>query len=119
MKIYHHTNRGKLFQNIIEKFFNSIPCKNKIEVSEQIQKMLETLTPKEEKVIRMRFGIGIDRAHILEEIGKYFSITKERVRQIEMKALRKLENPKRWGRNYIRLLDFIIKLKQKKNIRET
>lgn len=66
-----------------------------IEVSEQIQRVLKTLTPKEEKVIRMRFGIGSDRDHTLEEVGRYLSITRERVRQIEAKALRKLKHPSR------------------------
>ena len=67
----------------------------RIETSEQIQRVLRTLTPKEETVIRMRFGIGVDRDHTLEEVGRYFSITRERVRQIEAKALRKLKHPSR------------------------
>jgi RNA polymerase primary sigma factor len=67
----------------------------KIETSEQIQRVLRTLTPKEEKVIRMRFGIGVDRDHTLEEVGRHLSITRERVRQIEAKALRKLKHPSR------------------------
>ena len=67
----------------------------KSEISEQIQGILKTLTPKEEKVIRMRFGIGTDRDHTLEEVGRYLSITRERVRQIEAKALRKLKHPSR------------------------
>ena len=65
------------------------------ETSEQIQMVLKTLTPKEEKVIRMRFGIGADRDHTLEEVGRHLSITRERVRQIEAKALRKLKHPSR------------------------
>lgn len=67
----------------------------KIETSEQIQKVLGTLTEKEAKVIRMRFGIGADRDHTLEEVGRHLSITRERVRQIEAKALRKLKHPSR------------------------
>jgi RNA polymerase primary sigma factor len=67
----------------------------RIEVSEQIQRVLRTLTPKEEKVIRMRFGIGAERDHTLEEVGRHLSITRERVRQIEAKALRKLKHPSR------------------------
>ena len=65
------------------------------EISGYIQKVLSTLTPKEEKVIRMRFGIGVDRDHTLEEVGRHLLITRERVRQIEAKALRKLKHPSR------------------------
>lgn len=65
------------------------------ESSEQLQRVLRTLSPKEEKVIKMRFGIGADRDHTLEEVGRYLSITRERVRQIEAKALRKLKHPSR------------------------
>jgi len=65
------------------------------EISGYIKKVLGTLTPKEEKVIRMRFGIGVDRDHTLEEVGRHLSITRERVRQIEAKALRKLKHPSR------------------------
>ena len=64
-------------------------------VTEQILKILHTLTPREEEVIRMRFGIGVDRDHTLEEVGRHLSITRERVRQIEEKALRKLKHPNR------------------------
>jgi len=67
----------------------------KREASEHIQSVLSTLTPKEEKVIRMRFGIGTERDHTLEEVGRHLSITRERVRQIEAKALRKLKHPSR------------------------
>ncbi|MBI4826941.1 MAG: sigma-70 family RNA polymerase sigma factor [Nitrospirae bacterium] len=67
----------------------------KKEVSGYIKKVLGTLTPKEEKVIRMRFGIGVDRDHTLEEVGRHLAITRERVRQIEAKALRKLKHPTR------------------------
>jgi RNA polymerase primary sigma factor len=65
------------------------------EISDQILMILKTLTPKEEKVIRMRFGIGVERDHTLEEVGRHLSITRERVRQIEAKALRKLKHPSR------------------------
>lgn len=75
----------------------------RIELSEHIQRILKTLTPKEEKVIKMRFGIGEDRDHTLEEVGRYLSITRERVRQIETKALRKLKHPSR-----LRLLKMLL-----------
>jgi RNA polymerase primary sigma factor len=64
-------------------------------ITEKILKVLNTLTPREEEIIRMRFGIGIDRDHTLEEVGRHFSITRERVRQIEAKALRKLKHTDR------------------------
>jgi len=67
----------------------------KTELSEQMIMILKTLTPKEEQVIRMRFGIGVDRDHTLEEVGRHLAITRERVRQIEAKALRKLKHPHR------------------------
>ncbi len=62
---------------------------------EQILKVLDTLTPREQKIIKMRFGIDEDRDHTLEEIGERLSITRERVRQIEFKALKKLKHPSR------------------------
>jgi RNA polymerase primary sigma factor len=65
------------------------------DVTEQILRVLNTLTPREEKIIRMRFGIGFDKDHTLKEVGGHFSITRERVRQIEAKALRKLKHPSR------------------------
>jgi RNA polymerase primary sigma factor len=65
------------------------------EMSRQMIMVLKTLTPKEEQVIRMRFGIGVDRDHTLEEVGRQLAITRERVRQIEAKALRKLKHPSR------------------------
>jgi len=64
-------------------------------MSEYLLKILHTLSPREEQVIRMRFGIGIDRNYTLEEVGRYLSITRERVRQIEVNAMRKLRHPKR------------------------
>ena len=62
---------------------------------EQLNKTLSTLTPKEERVIRMRFGIGENYDHTLEEVGQVFDVTRERIRQIEAKALRKLKHPTR------------------------
>ena len=57
--------------------------------------MFNTLAPREAEIVRMRFGIGFEKDYTLEEIGGYFSITRERVRQIEAKALRKLKHPNR------------------------
>ena len=57
--------------------------------------VLASLTPREERIIRMRFGIGMNSDHTLEEVGKKFSVTRERIRQIEAKALRKLKHPGR------------------------
>lgn len=62
---------------------------------EQLNKTLSTLTPKEERVIRMRFGIGEKYDHTLEEVGQVFDVTRERIRQIEAKALKKLKHPTR------------------------
>ena len=61
----------------------------------QVASVLETLTPREAKVLRMRFGIGMNTDHTLEEVGKQFDVTRERIRQIEAKALRKLRHPSR------------------------
>lgn len=66
-----------------------------LNLSEQTRKVLATLTPREEKVLRMRFGIGEKADHTLEEVGQDFSVTRERIRQIEAKALRKLRHPTR------------------------
>ena len=62
---------------------------------EQLQEVLHTLTPREEKVIRLRFGLEDGQAHTLEEVGKAFNVTRERIRQIEAKALRKIRHPGR------------------------
>jgi RNA polymerase primary sigma factor len=64
-------------------------------LSEQTRKVLASLTPREERVLRMRFGIGEKYDHTLEEVGLDFDVTRERIRQIEAKALRKLRHPSR------------------------
>jgi RNA polymerase primary sigma factor len=66
-----------------------------LNLADQTRKMLATLTPREEKVLRKRFGIGEKTDHTLEEVGKDFEVTRERIRQIEAKALRKLRHPSR------------------------
>ena len=62
---------------------------------ETTTRVLESLTPREERILRMRFGIGMNKDHTLEEVGQQFSVTRERIRQIEAKALRKLKHPSR------------------------
>jgi RNA polymerase primary sigma factor len=64
-------------------------------LKEQTQKVLRTLTPREEQVLKMRFGVGDGAEHTLEEVGRSFNVTRERIRQIESKALRKLRHPSR------------------------
>jgi len=64
-------------------------------LSETTREVLASLTPREAKVLRMRFGIDMNTDHTLEEVGKQFDVTRERIRQIEAKALRKLRHPSR------------------------
>ena len=81
------------------------------DICEQTAGVLKTLSPKEEKVIRMRFGIGFERGHTLAEIGREFGFTRERVRQIQVKAVAKLRIPSarsgcvRWSRQWTLTLD--------------
>jgi len=72
----------------------------------QVERILHTLSPKEEKIVKMRFGIGDDVPHTLEEVGRQFRVTRERIRQIEVKALRKLKHPSRsrWLKEFIERL---------------
>ncbi|MBU6374583.1 MAG: RNA polymerase sigma factor RpoD [Bdellovibrionales bacterium] len=78
-----------------KKIINPAEAVININLSEQTRKVLATLTPREEKVLRMRFGIGEKSDHTLEEVGQDFFVTRERIRQIEAKALRKLRHPSR------------------------
>ena len=64
-------------------------------LKEQLSEVLNTLTEREQKVLRLRFGMNDGRARTLEEVGKEFDVTRERIRQIEAKALRKLRHPSR------------------------
>ena len=64
-------------------------------LKEQLNEVLDTLTDREQKVLRLRFGMNDGRARTLEEVGKDFDVTRERIRQIEAKALRKLRHPSR------------------------
>ena len=63
------------------------------EVKSKLSEILSTLTPREERIVRMRFGVGMNTDHTLEEVGLQFSVTRDRIRQIEDKALRKLKHP--------------------------
>ena len=78
-----------------KKIINPSEAVSSLHLSEQTRKVLVTLTEREEKVLRMRFGIGEDSDHTLEEVGQDFNVTRERIRQIEAKALRKLRHPSR------------------------
>jgi RNA polymerase primary sigma factor len=64
-------------------------------LQDQTRRVLKTLTPREEQVLKMRFGVGDGSEHTLEEVGRSFNVTRERIRQIESKALRKLRHPSR------------------------
>jgi len=68
------------------------------DLTTQVERALSTLSPKEKEILRLRFGIGEEGEHTLEEVGQRFAVTRERIRQIEAKALRKLRHPLR-GRN--------------------
>jgi RNA polymerase primary sigma factor len=69
-----------------------------LNLREQTAEVLKTLSPREEKVIKMRFGLMDGSEHTLEEVGQHFQVTRERIRQIEAKALRKLRHPSRSNR---------------------
>jgi RNA polymerase primary sigma factor len=66
-----------------------------LNLREQTAEVLKTLSPREEKIIKMRFGLQDGSEHTLEEVGQHFAVTRERIRQIEAKALRKLRHPSR------------------------
>jgi len=68
-----------------------------LDLKEQVASMLKTLTPREEAIIRMRFGLDDDSEHTLEEVGRTFDVTRERIRQIEAIVLQKLRRPSRSG----------------------
>jgi RNA polymerase primary sigma factor len=84
-------------KDFIENENEPSPADNVInsDVKERVREELKRLTPREEKVLKMRFGIDVASEHTLEEVGKDFSVTRERIRQIEVKALRKLRHPSR------------------------
>ena len=81
-----------------ENTLNPLEYTEKTLYREEIDEVLQTLTPREEMVVRLRYGIGVDRSHTLEEVGKIMGVTRERVRQIEAKALSRLRNHQRMNR---------------------
>ena len=102
--------RQKVYKNSKDAIFKSVELSNakklesdlnldevvaKNQLKEKITKVLSTLTQREERVIRMRFGIGLNTDYTLDEVGLQFSVTRERIRMIEAKALRKLKDPSR------------------------
>jgi RNA polymerase primary sigma factor len=78
-----------------KKIMSPVDAVTKFDLGEQTRKVMTTLTPREEKVLRKRFGVGERADHTLEEVGREFNVTRERIRQIEAKALRKLRHPRR------------------------
>jgi RNA polymerase primary sigma factor len=93
----HRRRRGQHLGDFIEDKSAVSPVEAVINMNleDQTRRVLKTLTPREEKVLRMRFGIGEKSDHTLEEVGQDFEVTRERIRQIEAKALRKLRHPSR------------------------
>jgi RNA polymerase primary sigma factor len=80
---------------IDEKSVSPFKTLENTEATNRIEEVLSSLTEREEKIIRMRFGIGVGSEHTLEEVGRHFNLTRERIRQIEIKALKKLRHPAR------------------------
>jgi RNA polymerase primary sigma factor len=72
-----------------------------LNLQEQTASLLKTLTPREERIIKMRFGLEDGSEHTLEEVGQAFAVTRERIRQIEAKALRKLRHPSRSSKLHV------------------
>ncbi len=81
----------------LDDFMNMVKRRDpqQTEFLQAVQEVLDSLTPREAKVLRMRFGVEMSTDHTLEEVGKQFDVTRERIRQIEAKALRKLRHPSR------------------------
>ena len=98
--MYSEMEARKLIQDILANTntLNPLEYTEKTLYREEIDDVLQTLTPREEMVIRLRYGIGVDRSHTLEEVGKIMGVTRERVRQIEAKALQRLRHHQRMNR---------------------
>ncbi len=86
--------------DFIEDTSNTAPMEAALQAGlrDVVKEILDSLSPREAKVLRMRFGIEMSNDHTLEEVGKQFDVTRERIRQIEAKALRKLKHPSRSDR---------------------
>jgi RNA polymerase primary sigma factor len=93
----HRRGRGQSSQGFYRRPERRLPGRSSdsIGLRSQTQTVLKTLTPREEKVLKLRFGVGDGSEHTLEEVGQNFAVTRERIRQIESKALRKLRHPSR------------------------
>lgn len=96
--------QNELTDELIELYELKLPPVQSEDLETQIAAVLHSLSPREERVLRMRFGIGMDTDYTLEEVGKQFNVERERIRQIEAKALRKLKHPSR-ARNLRKFLD--------------
>jgi RNA polymerase primary sigma factor len=79
----------------IKELVRTIDATIQSNLRETTTRILASLTPREERIVRMRFGLGMNSDHTLEEVGQQFSVTRERIRQIEAKAIRKLKHPSR------------------------
>lgn len=104
-EIEHGERIESLKHRPIQRLFGGYIFGRKPELKELSRKILEPLTPREERVLRMRFGIGERSDHVLEQIGRDFTVTREKIRQAEAKALRKLRHPSRSKK----LKSFVIK----------
>ena len=84
-----------LFRSVDRRVVSPSEAVINLNLREQTAEVLKTLSPREEKIIKMRFGLQDGSEHTLEEVGQHFAVTRERIRQIEAKALRKLRHPSR------------------------
>jgi RNA polymerase primary sigma factor len=94
-QMLHEIGREPTPEELAEKLQMPLDSAIQDNLKETTTRVLSSLTPREERVLRMRFGIGMNTDHTLEEVGQQFSVTRERIRQIEAKALRKLKHPSR------------------------
>ena len=93
-EVYQHLKTLGVDEYVLQDLSPEDSAANQI-LKEQLAEIISTLSDREQKIIKLRFGIGGGRPHTLEEVGAEFSVTRERIRQIEAKALRKLRHPSR------------------------